>query len=155
MRFVGRIVALLALCWLALVILGGLGVGPARHVPFGTALRPSSGPPPLRALPAPRQPVAADLVPAVPAAVAAARVAKVAAVTRAKARGRSGLVPGHPPISARGRSGTAPGHTTTTKTKGRSGAAPGQAKRSTTTTTTAATTTTTPTHGRGIGKLKH
>jgi hypothetical protein len=67
LRFVGRLVALLALVWLSLVALGGLGVGPAKHVPFGSALHIAAAPPPLRALPDPRPGSAADLVPAVPA----------------------------------------------------------------------------------------
>lgn len=66
-RFVGRLVALLALVWLSLIVLGGLGVGPAKHVPFGSALHIAAAPPPLRALPDPRPASAADLVPAVPA----------------------------------------------------------------------------------------
>jgi len=67
---VGRLVALLALVWLSLIVLGGLGVGPAKHLPFGSALHISAAPPPLRALPDPRAASAADLLPAVPAAAA-------------------------------------------------------------------------------------
>jgi len=66
LRFVGRLVALLALVWLSLIVLGGLGVGPAKHLPFGSALHISAAPPPLRALPDPRAASAADLLPAVP-----------------------------------------------------------------------------------------
>jgi hypothetical protein len=152
MRFLGRIVALLALCWLALVILGGLGVGPATHVPFGTAFRPSAGPPPLRQLPAPRQPAAADLVPALPAPVAAA-----AAVAPVTARGRSTSAPGHMrTVTTHGRSATAPGHTSTTvKPRGRSATAPGRLRHTTTTTTTAAVTTPLPGLRRGLGKKQH
>jgi hypothetical protein len=68
LRFAGRLVALLAFVWLSLIVLGGLGVGPARHLPFGSALRISAAPPRLRALPDPRPASAADLVRAVPAA---------------------------------------------------------------------------------------
>lgn len=153
MRFVGRIVALLALCWLALVILGGLGVGPATHLPFGTALRPSAGPPPLKQLPAPRRPAAADLVPALPAPVAAA-----AAVTPVAVHGRSAVAPGHVRTVTHGRSATAPGHTSTiVKPRGKSATAPGHVRHTTTTTTTTAVVTTTPLPGlrRGLGKKKH
>lgn len=66
-RLVGRLIALLALVWLSLIVLGGLGVGPANHVPFGSALHIAAAPPPLRALPDPRPASAADLLPAVPA----------------------------------------------------------------------------------------
>jgi len=47
MRWVGRAVALFFLVWFAPVIVGGLDVGPALHLPFGTVLRPTVGPPPL------------------------------------------------------------------------------------------------------------
>ena len=74
LRLVGRAVALLALCWLAIIVLGGLGVGPAKHLPFGSELRLSVAPPRLLALPTPRQPPPSDLVPAQPAPASQARV---------------------------------------------------------------------------------
>src|SRR5207245_94281 len=73
MRWVGRAVALLFLVWLALVILGGLGVNPVRRLPLGHALRPSSGPPPARHVPTPSPPAPAALVPAPPARARAPR----------------------------------------------------------------------------------
>src|SRR5512147_537269 len=69
MRWVGRVTALLFLGWLAVVILGGLGVGPAGRLPLGHVLRLSAGPPPLRQVPKPAAPAPADLVPALPAPV--------------------------------------------------------------------------------------
>ena len=56
MRWVGRAVALLFLVWLAIVILGGLGVGPVGRLPLGHILRPSAGPPPMRHVPRPVAP---------------------------------------------------------------------------------------------------
>src|SRR3989442_4019734 len=56
MRWVGRATALLFLVWLALVILGGLGVGPVGRLPLPPVLRPSAGPPRLRHLSKPVQP---------------------------------------------------------------------------------------------------
>jgi hypothetical protein len=64
LRFVGRLVALLALAWLSLIVLGGLGVGPAKHVPFGSAFHIAAAPPRLRELPKPRPASAPDLAPA-------------------------------------------------------------------------------------------
>src|SRR5512147_1359853 len=115
MRWVGRAVALFFLVWFAIVILGGLGVGPAVHLPFGRVLRPSTGPPPLPHTLHPRKAAPADLVPALPAAAATAT------------QGRSQRTPGPAATGkTRGRSGSAPGHTKaqTTTSPGRSGAAP-------------------------------
>lgn len=142
MRWVGRLVALLFLVWLAIVILGGLGVGPVGRLPLGHVLRPSAGPPPLRHVPAPSAPVAADLVPALPAPVPAPAVTNGTTTP-----GKSGVAPGHAKTAtttstAPGRSGIAPGHTATSP--GKSVAAPGHVRHSTT--TTAGTTTTVPGH---------
>ena len=96
-RFVGRLVALLALVWLSLIVLGGLGVGPAKHVPFGSALHIASAPPTLRALPDPRQASPADLVPAVPATAvdsAAARSTPSPAATSPATVTKMHVVPG-------------------------------------------------------------
>jgi hypothetical protein len=144
MRWVGRLVALLFLVWLAIVILGGLGVGPVGRLPLGHVLRPSAGPPPLRHVPAPSAPAAADLVPALPAPVLATTEAngtKPATTTP----GKSGVAPGHATTTtstAPGRSGLAPGHTSTSP--GKSVTAPGRVRHPTT--TTAAMTTTVPGH---------
>jgi hypothetical protein len=138
MRWVGRAVALLFLLWLALVILGGLGVGPVRQLPLGHVLRPSAGPPPLRHVPQPAEPAPADFVPALPAPAAPARIATHRA---------SRVAPGHGKARATtttattpGRSGVAPGHTSTAP-HGNSATAPGHLKHSTTTTTTVTVTT--------------
>jgi len=139
LRWVGRATALLFLFWIAVVILGGLGVGPARRLPLGDLLRPSSGPPPLRHVPRPVAPAPADLVPALPAPALERGAAGSAA------HGRSAAAPGHTKTTAPGRSGSAPGHTATSPARGHSGSAPGKAKR---TTTTAPTTTTVPGRGR-------
>lgn len=140
MRWVGRATALLFLIWLALVILGGLGVGPVGRLPLGNVLRPSAGPPPLRHVPKPVAPTPADLVPALPAPVAAPATTKTGS---AAARGKSAVAPGQTKTTmSPGRSGVAPGHTSTTL-RGKSAVAPGHAKRTTTTTTTTTATTTT------------
>lgn len=124
LRWVGRATALLFLVWLAVVILGGLGVGPAERLPLGNVLRPSAGPPPVRDSPQPVAPAPADLEPALPAPAA-----DVAPVTSPKSAppGQSATAPGHTRTIAPGRSGSAPGHTRTVA-PGKSGAAPGQTK---------------------------
>ncbi len=145
MRWFGRVVALVFLLWLIIVILGGVGVGPASHLPFGNVLRPTAGPPMIRH-PLPVKPVAvADLVPALPAPVVASPP------TTPATRGRSATAPGQTKTTttiAPGRSGVAPGQTktATTTTHGKAATAPGHTKTTATTTTT--TTTTTPAHGK-------
>lgn len=149
MRWVGRAVALFFLVWFAIVILGGLGVGPAVHLPFGHVLRPSAGPPPLPRTLRPRAAAPADLVPARPAAAASATHGRSrrtpAPTTTGKTHGRSGSAPGHTKTqttTSPGRSGSAPGHTKTkttttttpTTTRGRSATAPGKTKTVVTTT---------------------
>jgi hypothetical protein len=125
LRWVGRATALLFLVWLAVVILGGLGVGPAGRLPFGQVLRPSAGPPPVREIPQPVAPAAADLEPALPAP--AAERAAVTSPGRTSP-GKSAAAPGHnKTTTSPGRSGSAPGHTRTVP-PGNSGAAPGQTK---------------------------
>lgn len=161
MRWVGRATALLFLVWLALVILGGLGVGPVGRLPLGNVLRPSAGPPPLRHIPKAVAPTPADLVPALPAPVPPSATA----TTPSGTHGKSSVAPGHTKtVTVKtttallpGRSGVAPGHTkttvttTTTTTRGKSAAAPGHVRHTTTTTTTA-TTTTVPGKKLGHGK---
>jgi hypothetical protein len=161
MRWVGRAVAVFFLGWLAVVILGGLGVGPASRVPLGHLLRPSAGPPPARHQPRPHQPSPSDLVPARPAPLPATGGGTPTTSTahRRLPHGKSS--------SAHGRSGSAPGHTGTiphgksaaakARTHGRSAVAPGRARRATTTTTattTAVTTTTAPGARRSYGQRK-
>gem|GEM_PF-6181835 len=154
MRWLGRATALLFLVWLAVVILGGLGVGPTGRLPLGHLLRPSAGPPPLRHVPQPAAPAAADLVPALPAPTPASAAAAGSPSTAARGKsatapgrttttspGRSGSAPGHTATSP-GRSGSAPGHTATSP--GKSGATPGHVKRVTTTAPTTTTMTTVP-----------
>jgi hypothetical protein len=135
LRRAGRLVFLLFLAWLLAIVLGGLGLIPVTGIPFVHVLRPSPGPPPLAKLPRPRPPSAADLRPAVPANVFAARAAKAAQ------RGRSSSAPGHAAVP-HGKSATAPGHTKTSPaagvTRGRSTTAPGQTKKTTPTTTSSA-----------------
>jgi hypothetical protein len=145
MRLLGRAVSMLFLLWLVVIVLGGIGVAPLTHAPFVHALRPTRGPPQVRALPRPRPPSPSDLLPALPAAAAAALPAPRAAVPRAHAkvahpRGRSSLAPGHTKTTttpaSRGRSSLAPGHTKTTTTpasRGRSSLAPGHTPTVTTT----------------------
>jgi hypothetical protein len=161
MRWVGRATALLFLAWLALVILGGLGVGPVARLPLGNVLRPSAGPPPSRHVPKPAPPAAADLVPALPAVVPArpAPVPGATTTTRTATHGKSALAPGQTKTTTTtatllpGRSGAAPGHTKTTTTPGKSAGAPGHVKHTTTTTTTTTTTkTTVPGKKLGHGK---
>jgi hypothetical protein len=139
MRWVGRAVALLCLVWLAIVVLGGLGVGPASRLPLGNVLRPSKGPPPLPRSLHPRPPAAADVVPALPpTAVRATPATSNPARAHAAAanHGRSSSAPGHGKLTAttHGNSATAPGQAKTTPT-GKSSAAPGHAPKATTTTT--------------------
>ncbi len=149
MRWVGRLVALLFLIWLALVILGGLGVGPVARLPLGNVLRASAGPPPLRHVPQPVAPAPADLVPALPAPVVVA--APTPKTTRAATPGKSAVAPGHSKTTktttspgkktttSPGKSGVAPGKTKTTTARGKSTVAPGHVKHTTTTTTTTTT----------------
>jgi hypothetical protein len=156
MRWVGRAVALLFLLWLVLVILGGLGVNPVGRLPLGNALRPSSGPPPLRHVPKPAAPTPSDLVPALPAPVPAA-TATTRIATPFATHGKSAVAPGHTKTKTTtttttpGRSGLAPGHTATTPARGKSTTAPGHVRRSTTTTSTT-TVATSPGNGLGRGK---
>jgi hypothetical protein len=142
MRWLGRAVAVVFLVWFSVILLGALGVGPAGRVPFGNTLRPSAGPPPLRRLPAPRQPTRSDLVPALPATVFTSTVRSP--VKHQATRGRSASAPGRVKATrtTHGRSASAPGHLTHT-THGRSASAPGHVRTTTTTTTT------TTTRGRG------
>lgn len=155
LRWVGRATALLFLVWLAVVILGGLGVGPAGRLPLGNVLRPSAGPPPLRQAPQPVAPAPADLVPALPAPVQ--ERATVTNPAKATAPGKSATAPGRTKktkptttTTTPGRSGSAPGHTATSP--GKSGAAPGRLKRATTTAPTTTTVDTVP--GKGLGRGK-
>jgi hypothetical protein len=150
MRWVGRAVALLFLLWLALVILGGLGVNPVGRLPLGNVLRPSNGPPPLRHVPKPAAPAPADLVPALPAPVVAP-AATTRAATPSATHGKSAAAPGQTKTTATtttapGRSAVAPGHTSTAR--GNSASAPGQLKHTATTTTVA----TVPGKALGHGK---
>src|SRR5437763_4160136 len=126
MRWLGRIVAILFLVWFAAIVLGALGVGPAGRVPFGNALRPSAGPPPLRRLPSPRRPARSDLVPALPATVLAP--AALSPLKHRGTHGQSASAPGHATATgtAPGHSASAPGHATVTGTApGHSASAPG------------------------------
>lgn len=158
MRWVGRIVAILFLVWIVIIVLGGLGVGPAGRLPLGHVLQPSSGPPAIRRVPRPVQPAPADLAPALPAAA----LPPVGAATRATTHRTK---PAAAAAATRGRSASAPGHTKTTKTTTtvavhgrsataprRSATAPGRVKHSTTTVTT--TVSTVPGNGHARGK-KH
>ena len=124
MRWLGRIVAVLFLVWFAAIVLGALGVGPAGRVPFGNALRPSAGPPPLRRLPSPRRPARSDLVPALPATVLAPAV--LSPLKHRATHGQSASAPGHATVTgtAPGHSASAPGRVTTTA-PGRSESTPG------------------------------
>jgi hypothetical protein len=155
MRWVGRATALLFLAWLALVILGGLGVGPVGRLPLGHVLRPSAGPPPLRQLPKPAAPSAADLVPALPAP---APTPRPATRTTSVTHGKSAVAPGQTKTTTTattaspGRSGSAPGHTATTPAHGKSPTAPGHVKKTATTTTTTTTVATVPGKALGHGK---
>jgi hypothetical protein len=126
LRRVGRIVALCLAVWLCIVFLGGIGVGPARHVPFGHLLRPSTGPPPLRHPLRFTPPAAADLVPALPAPKP-----QVQATTTVK--GKSAFAPGQSTTTTSpGRSAGAPGHTTTVVHGNKPLAPPGQTRTTTT-----------------------
>lgn len=137
LRWVGRATALLFLVWLAVVILGGIGVGPARRLPLGDLLRPSAGPPPVRQVPTPVAPAPADLLPALPAP--ASERATVTGSSASAAPGKSASAPGrNKTTTSPGRSGSAPGQQRTIP-PGKSGAAPGQAKRATTTAPTKTT----------------
>lgn len=149
MRWVGRATALLFLAWLALVILGGLGVGPAGRLPLGNVLRPSAGPPTVRHVPPTAAPAPADLVPALPAPVPATTAAHT---TPSVTHGKSAVAPGQTKTTtAPGKSGAAPGQTKTTTVRGKSATAPGHAKHTTTTTPTT-TVATVPGKKLGHGK---
>jgi hypothetical protein len=155
MRWFGRAVALLFLLWFAAILAGGLGLGPVGRVPFGGALRPSGGPPPLRRLPPPRQPAPGDLVPALPAAAVPppgarhSASARAAARQRQVARGRSAVAPGHLVATMHGKSSAAPGRLRT-----HGAVAPGRMRRTTTTTATTTTTTTMPGHRHASGSTR-
>lgn len=151
MRWVGRATALLFLVWLALVILGGLGVGPVGRLPLGNVLRPSAGPPPIRHALRPVAPAPADLVPALPAPVPAA-TATTRGTTTSTTHGNSPAAPGHTKTTTTspGKSGVAPGQTKTktTTSRGKAAIAPGRVKHTTITTAT----TTVPGQKLGHGK---
>jgi hypothetical protein len=153
MRWAGRAVSLFFAIWLALVILGGVGVGPAAHVPFGSALRPTKGPPPLPHTLHPQKAAPADLAPARAAAaeITARDTPRIPATgTTVKAPGRTVSTPGaatattttagsqHAHNQTRttgttpGRSATAPGRTKTSTSPGRSSVAPGHTNTTTT-----------------------
>lgn len=119
LRRVGRAVALLLILWLCAVFLGGIGVGPATHIPFGHLLRPTLAPPPLRHAPRVTPPAPADLVPAVPATAAPAVVTTTRHTARTTTKGKSASAPGR--------------RTATTTTRGKSAAAPGHARTTTVT----------------------
>lgn len=150
MRRAGRVVFLLFLCWLLVIVLGGLGLVPVAAIPFAHVMRPSHGPPPLAKLPEPRMPSASDLRRALPANVSAARAASVAGQAQqvrlagpkttpavrvspgksASAPGKTKTAPALP--AARGQSSAAPGRTKTTPalkvSPGKSATAPGKTK---------------------------
>lgn len=123
LRRAGRAVFLSFLAWLLAIVLGGLGLIPIATIPFTHLLRPT-GPPVLVKPPAPRQPSAADLRPAVPAKAFVAK-ARQARRPVAGAHGHSASAPGHAgrtkttPSStvSHGRSSSAPGHNRTTTTR--------------------------------------
>lgn len=99
MRLVGRAVAVVVFLWLVVVVLGGIGVGPANRIPFGHLLRPTAGPPRLDRSVRVAQPTAAQLRPALSAPAYAARSAAARAqnsngVGRIKAARRSAAVRG-------------------------------------------------------------
>jgi hypothetical protein len=138
LRRVGRAVALVLVVWLSLVFLGGIGVGPAAHVPFGNLLRPALAPPPLRHAPRIVPPARADLVPALPAPAAAAQAPATVPARAAVTQAPTATVPARAavtqtptatvakPARAKGKSASAPGRSVTTTTHGKSGAAPGR-----------------------------
>jgi hypothetical protein len=125
LRRVGRAVALVLVVWLSLVFLGGIGVGPAAHVPFGNLLRPALAPPPLRHAPRIVPPARADLVPALPAPAAVTQ-APTATVPARAAVTQTPTATVAKPARAKGKSASAPGRSVTTTTHGKSGAAPGR-----------------------------
>jgi hypothetical protein len=133
LRRVGRVVALCLGVWLLVVFLGGIGVGPAKHVPFGHLLRPSTGPPPLRQPLKVTPPAAADLIPALPAPKSQALPA-LTATTPVKVKGKSAAAPGQSTTTTTspGKSAVAPGQTTTIVHGNKPVAPPGQTKTTTT-----------------------
>ena len=142
LRLLGRAVALVAFAWLGIVLLGGIGVGPAGRLPLGHALRVSAGPAPLQTVPAPAPPSPADLKPAVPAPQApVARTGRPAAARPrpATAHGRANAAPGH--LRKNEKKNKTTTTTATTTTHGRSAAAPGHTR---TTVAPAKTVTTNP-----------
>ena len=153
LRFVGRSIALLALCWLVLIVLGGLGVGPSKHLPFGSELRLSVAPPPLLELPTPQQPTPSDLAPAVPAPQAPARSGQAtsALVPTPTTPGRSAAAPGRtsPATATAHGKATAPGQARTRTVPSGAAGAPGRLKDVTSTVSTTTTTPKTrPVHGK-------
>jgi hypothetical protein len=66
----GRALAVVALLWVAGLVLAGLGVLPASDVPLGRAVAGPQAPSGWRHLPARSSPTAQDLRPAIPAAAA-------------------------------------------------------------------------------------
>jgi hypothetical protein len=146
----GRVLALLALLWVAGLVLAGLGVLPAADVPLGRAVAGPQAPSGLRHLPRPTPPTAQDLVPAAPAnstLAAASRNGQGSQATGQTTRGQATAVsaPGRT-VSASGSgphgapaAGTAVGVAVGTglpNTTGRAhaggAAAPGQLKTTTT-----------------------
>jgi hypothetical protein len=143
MRWTGRVVFVVFLCWLLAIVVGGLGLLPVPRLPLTHVLRASQEPPPLSRLPRPKPPSASDLRPAIPARAFAERVANAKLHSqRVRANGQSSSKPGRSNSHPRGRSATAPGHlkaippTTTrgrspTAPHGRNTTAPGQTKTTT------------------------
>ena len=140
LRWVGRSVALLCFVWLAVIVVGALGVGPSGRV-FGDVFG-ESAPPPPRERPNPQRPHhlarvsvvrTASVVPArpttpavkAPGAGGGSSTSVSGRVTHpTTAPGNSGSAPGHQPSSSPGRSGSAPGHQPKTA-HGNSASAPG------------------------------
>jgi hypothetical protein len=120
MRRAGRVVFLLFLCWLLVIVLGGLGLIPVKGIPLVRAMRVSQGPPELAKLPTPVLPSASDLRPALPAGSTASAVTapQPVAPKAAPVHGKSTAAPGRTKTKPARRGGSA----------GKSAAAPGRAK---------------------------
>ena len=95
----GRVLTVLALLWVAGLVLAGLGVLPSGDVPLGRAVAGPQAPSGWRRLPTPTGPTAQDLSPAIPAHSTAGASGPGHGLQQAGVR-TNGLPSGSPPTAA-------------------------------------------------------
>ena len=100
----GRVLAVIALLWVAGLALAGLGMLPAGDVPLGRAVAGPQAPSGWRHVPTPAAPTAKDLMPAIPAdsATGASAYGRALQHSGAAAAGQPSLTAARPTASALG-----------------------------------------------------